>query len=79
MTTYSIITGTGSNLQENVLTNNDHEKNEETTQHSNKERTAINKRHRAEDGQTTCHLAEQAAREAMHAAGKTAADIDLII
>src|SRR5690606_28699687 len=37
------------------------------------------KRHIAAPGETTCDLAEQAARRAMEAAGKTAADIDLVI
>ena len=79
MTIYSMITGTGSYLPEKVLTNKDLEKKVDTTHDWIVERTGINKRHIAEDGQTTCDLAEQAAREAMQAAGKTAADIDLII
>ena len=79
MTIYSIITGTGSYLPEKVLTNKDLEKKVDTTHDWIIERTGINKRHIAEDGQTTCDLAEQAAQRAMRAAGKTAADIDLII
>ncbi len=79
MTSYSRITGTGSYLPERVLTNKDLEKKVDTTHDWIVERTGITKRHVAIDGQTTCDLAEQAARNAMEAAGKTAADIDLII
>ncbi len=79
MTSYSKITGTGSYLPEKVLTNKDLEKMVDTTHDWIVERTGITKRHIAVDGQTTCDLAEQAALKAMEAAGKTAADIDLII
>ena len=79
MTLYSSITGTGGYLPETVLTNKDLEKRVDTTHEWIIERTGINKRHIAEEGQTTCDLAEQAATRAMDAAGKTAADIDLII
>ena len=76
---YARITGTGSHLPEKVLTNHDLEKMVETTDQWIRERTGIEKRHIAAPGETTCDLAEQAARRAMEAAGKTAADIDLII
>jgi 3-oxoacyl-[acyl-carrier-protein] synthase-3 len=79
MIPYSRITGTGSYLPEKVLTNKDLEKKVDTTHDWIVERTGITKRHIAEDGQTTCDLAEKAAHNAMQAAGKTAADIDLII
>jgi 3-oxoacyl-[acyl-carrier-protein] synthase-3 len=42
-------------------------------------RTGIEERHIAADGEYTVDLAEQAARRAMEAAGKTSKDIDLII
>ncbi len=77
--TYSRITGTGSFLPENVLTNHDIEKMVETSDQWIKERTGISKRHIAAEGETTCDLAEAAARNALEAAGVTAAEIDLVI
>jgi 3-oxoacyl-[acyl-carrier-protein] synthase-3 len=50
-----------------------------TTDQWIRERTGILKRHVAVDGQTTCDLAEQAALRALEAAGRKAADVDLII
>jgi 3-oxoacyl-[acyl-carrier-protein] synthase-3 len=44
-----------------------------------RERTGIVKRHIAGDEQTTCDLAEQAARRAIEAAGLATEDIDLIV
>ncbi len=76
---YSRITGTGSYLPEKVLTNHDLEKMVDTTDEWITERTGIKKRHIAEKDQTTCDLAEQAARSAIEAAGVSAKDIDLII
>ncbi|MFP5505340.1 MAG: beta-ketoacyl-ACP synthase III [Gammaproteobacteria bacterium] len=76
---YARITGTGGYLPEKVLTNHDLEQMVDTTDAWIRERTGIEKRHIAADGQTTCDLAEQAARRALEAAGRTAADIDLII
>ena len=77
--TYSRITGTGSFLPETVLTNHDLEKMVETSDQWIKDRTGISKRHIAAEGETTCDLAEAAARNALEAAGVTAADIDLVI
>lgn len=79
MSLYSRITGTGGYLPEKILTNQDLEKLVETSDEWIRDRTGIEKRHIAAAGQTTCDLAEQAALKAMAAAGKTAADIDLII
>lgn len=79
MTTYARITGTGSYLPEKVLTNKDLEAMVDTTDQWIRERTGIIKRHIAVDGQTTCDLAEQAARRAIEAAGKNPEDIDLIV
>lgn len=76
---YSRITGTGSYLPEKILTNHDLEKIVDTSDAWITERTGIKKRHIAADDQTTCDLAEQAANAAMHAAGVSKADIDLII
>ncbi len=76
---YSRIIGTGSYLPEKVLDNHDLEKMVDTSDEWIRERTGIAKRHIAAEDETTCDLAEQAARRALEAAGKTAADIDLII
>ncbi len=76
---YSKITGTGSFLPENVLTNADLEKMVDTSDEWIQERTGIKKRHVAAKGQTTCDLAEQAARNALDMAGLTPGDIDLVI
>jgi 3-oxoacyl-[acyl-carrier-protein] synthase-3 len=77
--TYSRIAGTGSFLPEKVLTNQDLEKMVDTSDQWIRERTGILKRHIAEPNQTTCDLAEQAARRAMQAAGVGPEDIDLIV
>jgi 3-oxoacyl-[acyl-carrier-protein] synthase-3 len=76
---YSKITGTGSYLPDKALSNHDLEKIVDTTHQWIHDRTGINKRHIAADGQSTVDLAEQAARRALEAAGKSAQDIDLII
>ncbi len=76
---YSRISGTGSHLPEKVLTNADLEKMVETSDEWITDRTGIKKRHIAAEGETTCDLAEQAARRAMQAAHVSASDIDLII
>jgi len=76
---YARITGTGSFLPEKVLTNQDLEQMVDTSDEWIQERTGIRKRHIAVDGETTCDLAEQAARRALEMAGRSADDIDLII
>jgi 3-oxoacyl-[acyl-carrier-protein] synthase III len=77
--TYARITGTGSYLPEKVLTNFDLEKIVDTTDQWIRERTGIEKRHIAIDGQYTVDLAERAARNAIEAAGLKPQDIDLIV
>ena len=76
---YSRIIGTGGHLPEKVLTNLDLEKMVDTSDQWITERTGIKKRHVAADGETTCDLAEQAARRAIQAAEITPDQIDLII
>jgi len=76
---YSRITGTGSYLPEKVLTNHDLEKIVDTSDEWITDRTGIKKRHIAADTETTCDLAEQAARAAMDAAGVDKSNVDLII
>ncbi len=76
---YSRIQGTGSYLPEKVLTNQDLEAMVDTTDQWIKERTGIEKRHIAAEGETTADLGVVAARRAMQMADKAPEDIDLII
>lgn len=77
--TYSRIIGTGSYLPEKVLTNDDLARMVDTSDQWIRERTGIHKRHIASEGETTCDLAEHAARSAIEASGKQISDIDLIV
>ncbi|MGB5397055.1 MAG: beta-ketoacyl-ACP synthase III [Gammaproteobacteria bacterium] len=76
---YARIAGTGSYLPEKILTNKDLEAMVETSDEWIRDRTGIEERHIAADDEFTVDLAEHAARRALEAAGKTPADIDLII
>lgn len=76
---YSRITGTGGYLPDRELTNADLEKMVDTSDEWITERTGIRTRRIAADGETTCDLAEAAARRAIAAAGIEASDIDLVI
>jgi 3-oxoacyl-[acyl-carrier-protein] synthase-3 len=76
--TYARISGTGSVLPEKILTNHDLEKMVDTSDEWITERTGIKKRHIVEK-ETTCDIAEIAARRAIEAAGIQPQDIDLII
>ena len=78
------ITGTGSYLPPNRLTNQAlaaqlAEQGVETSDPWIVERTGIRARHFAADGVVVSDLAVEAARHALEAAGRSAADIDLII
>ncbi|MBE2294688.1 MAG: ketoacyl-ACP synthase III [Phycisphaerales bacterium] len=73
------IIGTGSYLPEKVLTNADLEKMIETTAGWIVERTGVEERHIAAPEETTCDMAEHAARCALEAAGIEASEIDLIV
>jgi len=79
MTWFAKITGTGRYLPEKVMTNKDLESLVETSDEWIRERTGIIKRHIAAEGETTCDLAEEAARLALEAAGRKASDVDLIV
>ncbi len=76
---YSRIIGTGGYLPERILTNADLERMVETTTEWIVSRTGIRKRHIAAENETTCDLAERAARQAMEAARIEVCDIDLIV
>ena len=75
----SAVTGVGSFLPEQVVTNADLAKIVDTSDEWIRERTGIRQRHRARDDQPTSDLATEAARRALAAAGRTVADVDLII
>lgn len=77
--TYSRIVGTGGYLPEKVLTNLDLEKMVETSDEWIRERTGIRQRHIAAENETTCDLAEKAARQALEAADLAPEELDLII
>jgi len=77
--TFARIIGTGSHLPEFVLTNAELERRVETSDEWIRERTGIEQRHIAADGETTSDLAYVAAQKALKAAGITAAELDLII
>ncbi|WP_111496271.1 beta-ketoacyl-ACP synthase III [Marinobacter bohaiensis] len=77
--TYARITGTGSYLPDNVVTNQDLEKKVDTSDQWIRERTGIHQRHVAPEGQTTVDLAEQASLKAIEAAGIDPTEIDLIV
>ncbi len=79
MTIYSRIAGTGSYLPEKILTNADLEKMVDTDDQWIRDRTGIEERHIAAEGETTSSMGVIAAQRAMEAAGVTAADLDLII
>jgi len=75
----SAVTGVGSFLPEKVVTNADLAKFVDTSDEWIIERTGIHQRHQARDDEPTSDLAVEAARRALADAGKTAADVDLII
>ncbi|MBW4933111.1 beta-ketoacyl-ACP synthase III [Marinobacter sp. F4206] len=77
--TFARIAGTGSYLPENIVTNQDLEKMVDTTDQWIRERTGIERRHIAVEGQSTVDLAEPAARQAIEAAGLVPEEIDLIV
>jgi 3-oxoacyl-[acyl-carrier-protein] synthase-3 len=76
---YARITGTGGYLPEKILTNHDLEKMVDTSDEWIRDRTGISERHIAADNEFTVDLAEQAARNAIDAAGIAVEDIDLVI
>jgi 3-oxoacyl-[acyl-carrier-protein] synthase-3 len=75
----SAVTGVGSYLPEQVVTNADLAKFVDTSDEWIVERTGIRQRHKARDDQPTSDLAVEAAKHALADAGRTAAEVDLII
>ena len=81
---FSKVTGTGGYLPPNRLTNADMvarlaERGLETSDEWIVERTGIRARHFADEGVNASDLALHACRQALEAAGRTAAEVDLII
>ena len=77
--TRSAVTGVGSYLPEQVVTNADLAKFVDTSDEWIVERTGIRQRHKARDDQPTSDLAVEAAKKALADAGRAAAEVDLII
>ena len=79
MSRHSVILGTGSALPPNRVTNYQLAERVETTHEWIVERTGIEARHIAGDGETTATLATEAARNALAAAGVEAGKVGLIV
>lgn len=77
--TRSAVTGVGSYLPEQIVTNADLSKIVDTSDEWIQERTGIKQRHKARDDQPTSDLAVEAARKALADAGRTPEDVDLIV
>lgn len=75
----SAVTGVGSYLPENIVTNQDLAAIVDTSDEWIVERTGIRQRHRARDDQPTSDLATEAAKRALISAGREASDVDLIV
>jgi len=75
----SAVTGVGAYLPEKIVTNADLAAFVDTSDEWIVERTGIQQRHQAAPDQPTSDLAVEAAKRALEQAGKTAADVDLII
>jgi 3-oxoacyl-[acyl-carrier-protein] synthase-3 len=75
----SAVTGVGSFLPEQVVTNADLAQIVDTSDEWIQERTGIRQRHKARDDQPTSDLAVEAAKKALADAGRTAAEVDMII
>lgn len=79
MTLKAVVTGCGSYLPADIMTNHDLAAIVDTSDEWIRERTGIRERHIAGDDERTSDLAVAAARAALKDAGRTAADVDLII
>lgn len=75
----SVVTGVGGYLPETIVTNDDLAKIVDTTDEWVRERTGIQRRRRAAEDQAVSDLAVEAAKKALAAAGRTPADVDLIV
>ena len=75
----SAVTGVGSFLPEQIVTNADLAKFVDTSDEWIVERTGIRQRHKARDDQPTSDLAVEAAKKALVDAGRGADEVDLIV
>ena len=75
----SVVEGVGARLPEKRVTNSDLEKIVDTTDEWIVQRTGIRERRIAQEGETTSTLATGAAQQALANAGRSAADVDLIV
>jgi 3-oxoacyl-[acyl-carrier-protein] synthase-3 len=75
----SVVTGVGGYLPDRVVTNDELAQVVDTSDAWIVERTGIRQRHKAADDQPVSDLAVAAAHRALEAAGRTPADVDLII
>lgn len=75
----SVVTGVGGYLPDEIVTNDDLAQVVDTSDEWIRERTGIRRRHRAAPDQAVSDLAVEAARKALAAAGRSPADVDLII
>ena len=76
MPTYSRIIGAGSHLPAKVLTNHDLTQMVETSDQWIRERTGIEERHVVQGTETTCDLAEVAARQMKEFGGMVSIKIE---
>lgn len=75
----SAVTGVGAYLPQEIVTNEALSRIVDTSDEWIRERTGIRERRRAAEGEFTSDLAVAAALEALKAAGRTPADVDLIV
>ncbi len=75
----SVVEGCGAYLPERVMTNAELAKKVDTSDDWIVQRTGIQARHIAADGEFTSHLATKAAARALERAGVSASDLDLIV
>jgi 3-oxoacyl-[acyl-carrier-protein] synthase-3 len=76
---FSRVMATGSYLPEHVVTNAELEGLVDTSDEWIRERTGIHQRHIVADDESTCDLAERAARAALESAGVDGSELDLIV
>ena len=76
---YPRIAGTGSSLPERVVTNAELAESVDTSDAWIRERTGIRRRHVIDEAESTCDLAERAARHALDAAAIEPSMLDLIV
>ena len=76
---YPRIAGTGSSLPDRIVTNSELAESMETSDTWIRERTGIRQRHIVDETESTCDLAERAARRALDAAQVDPSALDLIV